>query len=62
MTTSRRSPRGPSARTENKAPIAEDPGFRALLDHLGRLIAKEYLVLLRRDGDHDSSRKKGPKR
>lgn len=28
---------------------ADDPNLRELLDHLGRLIAQEYLALLRKD-------------
>ena len=37
-------------RRSRREPGLSDPDFRALLDHLGRLLAKEYVALLRLPG------------
>ncbi len=40
-------------------PGADDPGFRALLDHLGRLLAQEYVALLRKNRAAEAEPAKG---
>ena len=39
----------------------DDPGFRALLDHLGRLLAQEYVELLRKNRAAEAEPTKGGK-
>ena len=51
-------------RLSRRNPVAADaePGLRALLEHLGRLLAKEYVSLLRDDDDRRVPLNKGVKR
>jgi hypothetical protein len=49
--------RKPAARPVREAErhaTTNGPGFRELLDHLGRLLAKEYVRLLRSDARNDA--------
>ena len=39
----------------------DDPNLRELLDHLGRLLAKEYVPLLRKSGPAQADRPKNVK-
>ena len=39
----------------------DDPNLRELLDHLGRLLAKEYVALLRKSGPAQADRVKNVK-